>query len=104
MIGHSGVAGFQVGNLFIRAHETHLWDEINKTRWLGKDPVYYALGPELDRGLKLLKNINCVRDIDRAVRLDVRSVAQFANAGMAGARVVPTVGGFGDNSSAIRKP
>src|SRR5690606_2622879 len=54
----------------------------------------HGAGPEEARLLELLEDLDRVGNIHRAVGGLGRGVAEFADAGVAGAGVVPAVGGF----------
>ena len=53
-----------------------------------------GVGPELLGMIELLEDFDGLGNVYRAIGLAVRGVAQFADAGMTGARVVPAVGAF----------
>jgi len=52
----------------------------------------HGVAPKLFGALELLENLDGIGDVDRAVGLAVGRVAEFADAGVAGAGVVPAVG------------
>ena len=92
--GESGVAGFKVGDLGLAVNKAEVLHGVDE---LG-GPVDHARGegvaPKLFGALELLENLDRIGDVDGAIGFLVRGVAEFADAGVAGAGVVPTVGTF----------
>ena len=92
---HALVAGPQIGDLLIRAHEAQVRDRIDEVGGILQHAIGHALGPELKRGLKFLENIDRLGDVDRTVGLRMWRVAELADSGVSGPGIVPAIGGFG---------
>ena len=88
------MAGFEVGDLVLAVNEAEVLHGIDELR----GPVDHAGGqrvaPKLFRAFKLLEDLDGVGDVDGAVGFAVGRVAEFADAGVTGAGVVPAVGTF----------
>ena len=75
-------------------HEANVRNCTNEIGWGLHDAARDDMAPKLLRVLELLENLERASDVHRAVGLARWRVAQFANAGMTSACVVPTMGGF----------
>ena len=91
MGGESFIPRPQVVHLLGRAHKTHVRHRPDKTSRIGDDALAHGAGPELQRLLKLLENIDRFGDVDRAVGFAVRRVAEFADSGVTGPGIVPAM-------------
>ncbi len=95
MVGrHLSVARAEEVDLLLTVDETEVGDRVDEILRVLDHPVADGVAPELKGLLELVENLDRFVDIDFAVGPVVRRVAQFAEPGVAGAGIVPTVGGF----------
>ena len=92
MRAHPLVSRAQEVHLFLPVHKRNVRHGADEFLRVIDQAVAHGVAPEIFRLLELLKNLDRLGHIDLAVIAAVRGVAQFANSGMAGAGVVPTVG------------
>ena len=94
MVRHRGMSGSQKIDLFFAMHKTQVRDGVNKLLRVVHHAGGHGVAPKLLRVLKLLEDLDRFSDVYRSVGLPFRRVAQLANAGVPGPRVVPTVRAF----------
>ena len=91
---HPSVASIEKINLFRAIDETdvsHLIDEVAGTV---DHSLAESVGPELFRLLELLKDLNRLCNINCSIRLTAGRIAEFTNARMPRASIVPAVRTF----------
>jgi hypothetical protein len=76
----------------VALHEADVWHRMNEFRRVSRHAACDRMGPELPRVFKLLEDLQRPGDVDAAVGLAARRIAEFTEPGMTGARVVPAVG------------
>ena len=91
---HAGMACFQEIHLLRPVHEADVLDLVDELTGIVRQAVRHGIAPELLGMFELLEDLDDLGDIDRAVRLALRRVAQLADAGVPGAGVVPAVRAF----------
>ena len=92
MRAHPLVSRAQEVHLFLPVHKRNVRHAADEFLRVIDQAVARGVAPEIFRLLELLKNLDRLDHIDLAVIAAIRGVAQFADAGMAGAGVVPAVG------------
>lgn len=95
MRGESGVAGAEEGDGVGAADEAQVRHGADPLGGAGSETLGDGVAPELARELEAGENLDGLRDVDRIAGRGGRGrVVEFAEAGVAGAGVVPTVGAF----------
>ena len=89
-----GVAGAQKADHFIPVHETQVRHRANEVPWCINHALGDGRGPKLFGALELGVYFNGVGNVHCAIGILVGRVAEFAKARVAGAGVVPTMGGL----------
>ena len=92
--GHPSVPRLQEIHLFRAMDKADVRDRVDELPRVAHHAAGHCVAPELLRLLELLEDSNRLGDVDRPVGLARRGVAQLADAGVAGAGVVPAVGAF----------
>jgi hypothetical protein len=91
----SGVAGAEEGDLRCAAHEAEMRHGTDEVGGAWGESVGDGVAPELARLLEAREDLDGLGDVDRRTGCSGRRcVVEFAEAGVAGAGVVPTVGAF----------
>ena len=88
------VASLEIIHLILPVDKAEVLNRVDELLGLIDHALSDGVAPKLLRVFKLLKNFDRVADVDRAVRFAVGRVTELADAGVAGAGVVPTVGAF----------
>ena len=91
--GHGLVAGAEVVRVVVTPHEGHVRQRVDEGLGVLERAVRHQGGPELAGGPELLVDAQRLGDVHPAVLVHGR-VVQLAEGGVAGARVVPRVGGL----------
>lgn len=94
MRGHRGVTALEEIDLVFAVDEAEVGHGADALAGACDHAVRDGVGPELFGKLELLEDLDEFCDVDAAVGLAVRRVAEFADTGVTGAGVVPAVGGF----------
>lgn len=91
---HPGVSGLQKVHLLVAVHKADVLDRVDEVLRPLRHPARDGVAPELLRVFELLENLDHLVHVHRTVGFALRRVAQFADARVARARIVPAVRAF----------